>query len=115
MSVPVRSIPHQEALRMRFLGNQKKITFSFIVLLCFASILLLNYLFLDMQLLELVNEGEKLKKSITTLEKRRDKYYQEQVMLSSLQRIEFIAKEQLGMVVPTRKDRVYLARPSESE
>ena len=115
MSVPVRSIPHQEALRSRFLGNQKRITFSFIMILCFASVLLLNYLFLDMRLLELVNEGETLKRKITALEKRRDKYLQEQVMLSSLQRIEFIAKEQLGMVVPTRKDRIYLARPSESQ
>jgi len=115
MSVPVRSVPHQEALRTRFLGNQKRITFTFILLLCFASILLLNYLFLDMRLLELVNEGEALKKKIAALEKRRDKYHQEQVMLSSLQRIEFIAKEQLGMVVPTRKDRIYLDKPSETQ
>ena len=115
MSVPVRSVPPQEALRTRFLGNQKRITFSFIMLLCFASILLLNYLFLDMRLLELVNEGETLKRKIVSLEKRRDKYLQERVMLSSLQRIEFIAKEQLGMVVPTRKDRIYLAKPDESK
>jgi len=115
MSLLIRKTPHNIALRQRIIGNQKRITFTFIVLLIFALAILLNHVFLHMQLLELVNKKEALKMRIVALEKLKDKYQQEEVMLSSLQRIEFIAKEQLGMIVPARKDRIYLTREDGSK
>ena len=110
MSLSVREQPHNQVLRERFLGNQRRITFSFVAVFSFASALLFLYVFQHMQLLELVNRNEHLKRRIAALEKLSDKYQQEEVMLSSLQRIEFIAREQLGMRSPTSKDRLYLNR-----
>lgn len=110
MSLSVREQPHNQVLRERFLGNQRRITFSFLVIFTFASSLLFLYVYQHMQLLELVNHNEKLKRRIAALEKLSDKYQQEEVMLSSLQRIEFIAREQLGMRPPMAKDRLYLNR-----
>ena len=110
MSLSVREQPHNQVLRERFLGNQRRITFSFVAVFSFASALLFFYVFQHMQLLELVNRNEHLKRRIAALEKLSDKYQQEEVMLSSLQRIEFIAREQLGMRSPTSRDRLYLNR-----
>lgn len=110
MSLSVKQQPHNQVLRERFLGNQRRITFSFLAVFSFASALLFLYVFQHMQLLELVNQNEKLKRRIAALEKLSDKYQQEEVMLSSLQRIEFIAREQLGMRPPSPQDRLYLSR-----
>lgn len=110
MSLSVREQPHNQVLRERFLGNQRRITFSFVAVFSFASALLFLYVFQHMQLLELVNRNEHLKRRIAALGKLSDKYQQEEVMLSSLQRIEFIAREQLGMRSPTANDRLYLNR-----
>lgn len=108
MSISVKKMPHHVVLRSRFVSNQRKITFSFSIVLIFLAALLFLYVFQNMELLQMVNQKEKLKKKIFAMEKLMDKYKQEEVMLSSLQRVEFIAREQLKMIPPGRRDRIYL-------
>ena len=113
MSFSIRKQPHHVVLKERFLGNQRKITFTFGLTISFVGSLLFFYVFQHMQLLQLVNQKEMLKRKILALEKLYDKYHQEEVMLSSLQRIEFIAREQLRMVSPAGQDRIYLVQPKQ--
>ncbi|PCJ20701.1 MAG: hypothetical protein COB02_04020 [Candidatus Cloacimonadota bacterium] len=110
MKIKIKKTPHKEVLKQRFLQNQKKITMSFIfVLLCISSLLFI-YVYQSMELVSLVNEEAIEKKKIATQEKLLESFLQQQVSLSSLQRVEFIAKEQLGMVEPDESSVIYLEK-----
>ena len=110
MKIAIKKVPHKEIVKQRFLQNQRKITISFIfVLLCVSSLLFI-YVYQSMELVALVNEEAIEKKAIVTQEKLLESYLQQQVSLSSLQRVEFIAKEQLGLVEPDQNSVLYIEK-----
>ncbi|MBW7875903.1 MAG: cell division protein FtsL [Candidatus Cloacimonetes bacterium] len=111
MEIQIRKQSHREQLRQRFLLNQRRITFAFIVSLSFVSSLGFLYLYQANQLVALVNRKEALIRERFALEKDRDAQMQEEVHLSSLQRIEYLARDRLGMIVPTREHRITITKP----
>jgi cell division protein FtsL len=100
-------------LRRRFVLNQRRITFNFTITILFLFCLLFLHVFQNNRLVALVNEKEELKRFIVRLEKERDSLKQQELNLNSLQRIEFVARERLGMIVPTAANRVYVAETYE--
>lgn len=110
-SFQIRKPSQRELVRKRFLFNQRRITVAFVMGLGFMFSLGFLYLYQSNQLVALVNQREKLLRDKAELEKIRDSLMQEEVRLSSLQRIEFLAREQLGMIVPGREHRLELEKP----
>lgn len=86
-------------------------TFVFVISLSFVSSLGFLYLYQANQLVALVNRKEALIRERVELEKERDAQMQEEVHLSALQRIEYLARDRLGMIVPTRDHRIAISKP----
>jgi cell division protein FtsL len=111
----VKKQSNKEIVKKRFILNQRKITFTFSIMILFVSILLFFHVFQSNELVALVNEKEKLKRKIQELEKIRENYKQREVSLGSLQRVEFVARDQLGMVSPGQSNRYYLKKDNENQ
>ncbi|MCO4781842.1 MAG: cell division protein FtsL [Candidatus Cloacimonetes bacterium] len=110
MKIAIKKVPHKEVVKQRFLQNQRKITMSFVFVLLCILVILFVYVYQSMELVALVNEEAIEKRKLAVQEKLLEGYLQQQVSLSSLQRVEFIAKEQLGMVEPDQESVVYIEK-----
>lgn len=113
MEFSIKQESNHELLRRRFMLNQRRITFNFVITILFLFVVLFLHVFQNNRLVALVNEKEGLKRAIVRLEKEKDSLRQQELNLNSLQRIEFVARERLGMVVPTATNHIYITPISE--